>query len=273
MFSLKKLHDVRLIKPTKEVKPGVFRGPASSSSYPPWPFTASPSPVFKISAEKDALYAHAYFGLLEPDLKIVSFLTAAAALKFFRLVEDRWSVLCDDIERGTLLAKLGVPDELRQQLQGHIRPDPARAAEVRKVMRNGCENVVQKLWPGCSVIKGSATGTYENSAKLLRQYIGDTPIYSPYHIASEALYGVCVNSRDSEPGVIEYTIIPQANFYEFIPEEDIAKEQPDTLLATEALPTMDAALVEADLVLCPVNTDTSTPALSLEFLATVILCL
>ncbi|XP_071097935.1 uncharacterized protein [Haliotis cracherodii] len=233
MYSLKKLHDVRVIDPPKEIAPGVLRGPASSSSYPPWPFTASPSPVYTIATEKESLYVHAFFGLLEPDLKVLSFLTASVALNFFRMVEERWGELCDDVERGTLSMELSITDDLRRQLQCHIRPDPARAAAVREALSYGCQNMVHKLWSGCCLIKGTATGTYENSAKLLQRYIGDTPIFSPYHIATEALYGVCVNSRDSDPGVVEYTINPQANFYEFIREEDTTKEQPDTFLATE----------------------------------------
>ncbi|XP_071098139.1 uncharacterized protein [Haliotis cracherodii] len=231
--TLKLCHDVRMVEAPKTIRPGVLTGPASSIDYPLSAFAVSPLAVYKIDTEEDCIYVHAFFGLKEQDINSMEFLTSSIALSFFRVIEENVERLCEEIEHGTLSRKLNLNDDIREELQAQIQPDPEQAAFVRKTLMNGCENIVQKLWPSCVMLKYTSTGSFQHAAEMLRQkYIGDLPVSSSMHIASEALYGVCVDAPGDDTHV-EYTIIPQEHFYEFIPEEHVDEEQPDTLLATE----------------------------------------
>ncbi|XP_067654045.1 uncharacterized protein [Haliotis asinina] len=231
--TLKRWLDVRMIDAPRTVRPGVFMGPASSSAYPISPLAVSPSPVYRIEKEDDCLYVHAFFGLKDLDVNYMQFMTSTIALNFFRIIEENAERLCDEIEEGTLSADLTISDDIREELQAYITPDPEQAAIVREVLKDGCENIVQRMWASCTLLKYTATGSYQHAAEMLRQkYIGSIPVCSSLHIASEAVFGVSVNVPDDSLDV-EYTILPQANFYEFIPEEHVEEKQPDTVLATE----------------------------------------
>ncbi|XP_046575756.1 indole-3-acetic acid-amido synthetase GH3.4-like [Haliotis rubra] len=231
--TLKRWLDVRMIDAPRTIRPGVFMGPASSSSFPISPIAVSPSAVYRIEKEEDCLYVHAFFGLKDLDVNYMQFMTSTIALNFFRIIEENAERLCEEIEHGTLSTDLNISDDIREELQTHITPDPEQAAIVREVLVDGCENIVQRMWPSCGLLKYTATGSYQHAAEILRQkYIGSLPVSSSMHISSEAVFGVCVDVPDDSLHV-EYTILPQSNFYEFIPEEHVEEKQPDTVLATE----------------------------------------
>ena len=60
--------------------------------------------------------------------------------------------------------------------------------------------------------------------------MGHVPVISPYHAGTETMYGFNIELNST---YCSYVALTTLNFFEFIPEEEIDKEIPTTVLAHE----------------------------------------
>ena len=72
------------------------------------------------------------------------------------------------------------------------------------------------------------TGSADLYAKKLQsKYIRNIPMYSPLYGATEGLLGVNLWPKEKKP---LYLMVPDAQFYEFIPIEYTDQDQPEVAL-------------------------------------------
>ena len=88
--------------------------------------------------------------------------------------------------------------------------------------------IIRKIWPNIvyiATVTGANFSIYDDKVNYYTDYL---PIYSAVYAATEATIGI-------NPYVekIRYVIIPDTVFYEFIPFEEIYKDNPKTLLINE----------------------------------------
>jgi|ADurb_H2B_03_Slu_FD_contig_123_5367_length_2918_multi_13_in_2_out_2_2 hypothetical protein len=182
----------------------------------------SPKEVVFPEQIMDSKYAHLRFALTDRSLSYIvsAFMTAISDL--MKYLEINWEILVDDIEKGTINPEIKIPDEIRTQLMAYIKPDPKRAAELRREFEKGFEEpIIPRIWPEFAFIHAIGSGGFAVYTDKMRHYLGDIPIYFSVYAASESIMAIC-HEMESQ----EFVLIPDSAFYEFIPmdREDDSEE-------------------------------------------------
>lgn len=173
-------------------------------------------------------YLHARYALSDDKATKILCSFASICLDFLRYIEKNWKILVKDIEKGTIDQSIKLPDEVREKLIKNLKPDVKRAKELQKIFEQGFDTpFVPKVWPNLKLVSCAATGTFKQyAAKLQKKYTGNISFYRRGVAASEGVFSVA-----TEFDSCSSSLIPDAIFYEFLPEDE------DTI--SENLVTLD----------------------------------
>ena len=118
-----------------------------------------------------------------------------------------------DIHDGTLTGLEDIwPTALRSQLSRMLRPNPARARELeRLVQRHGV--LYPKHYWDLELISCWTAGTVGYQCQGLDQYYGDCPVRDIGYISTEGRHTITTDDSTAS-GVL----VPSDSFYEFLPE-------------------------------------------------------
>ncbi len=195
-------------------------------------FATSPKEVLfpQPNTDMDMNYLKLRFALPNKKTSYLGtiFITTLEAMLYY--MEENWQMLCNDIEKGIINNSVKMPEELRQKYNKKLKPNPARAAELRHEFEKGFDNspIVPRIWPKVEWMYGMGTGALSFYAKRLRRYIGeDIPMHYLGYTATEGFMAVPI-----ELNSYEYVLLPQNGFYEFRPVE---QEGYDKLLTIKDL--------------------------------------
>ena len=134
-------------------------------------------------------------------------------------LKKHWETIVDDIEKGTVSDIANATPEVLEMLRAKIRPDPVRAAELRREFEKGFDaTIVPRIWPNMSAICGIGTSTFEQFYKLSRTMTGDIPYDFSIYGASEGLFAAV-----DELNSAKQLMLVESCFYEFIPTDDESK--------------------------------------------------
>lgn len=136
--------------------------------------------------------------------------------------------IIEDIENGTLRGDMDIEDDIRKFIEKRLRPDPRRAAFLRKILDEKGELLPRYFWPKLRLIecwKGGTVGIY---LREFERYFGNTPVRDFGYLSSEARCSVPTDNAKC-CGVLAIN----ANFYEFVPREDREKMYERVLLCDE----------------------------------------
>ncbi|KAL4234068.1 hypothetical protein ACF0H5_005722 [Mactra antiquata] len=227
IIELKKMVFLRVCAKLFTCKSGIESGPISHLMTADMPFlTVYMKDVY---TEYEALYIQLVFALNEDDLVYFSATVSTVALATFRILEKKWASICDDIETGKLSESLNISDEERKRLNALLKPRPERANFLRKEFSKGLSNIVKRCWPSCPLILSVKTGVFESAANIIHsRYLGDLSSVSLLHVGTETLYGINIHPLRE---TVSYIPIISLNFIEFLPEDEMEQENPQTLLA------------------------------------------
>lgn len=202
------------------VADGTSRGPISSTIYMKLrellPILSS-TPIQAVFPKggMNLKYLRTLYGLKEENLATMDapFMTALVDLMHF--METNWEMLVKDIEAGTIDPSVEMPDDVRRELEAGLRPDPARAKLLRAEFEKGFDTpIIPRIWPGLEYISAIGAGGFAVYTEKMRKYSGGIPLYFCVYGASESLMAVATDMES-----MEYTLIPQSGFYEFIPAD------------------------------------------------------
>jgi len=189
---------------------------------------STPPAAYRILSEPEALYIHLLFALLDPNIGVIESNFAATVYTGLKSLETSWKDIVEDIETGVLRSSLNIPDDVRQDLQKELQPNPGRAKELRNEFEVGFDDIVKRVWPNINLVLCTTTGSMDMYHKALKsKYLRQVPTYSPIYGATEGLLGVNLYPDRSES---LYCLIPDAQFFEFIPQANMDDISPDTLL-------------------------------------------
>ena len=178
----------------------------------------SPIEASFAGAGTNTRYLHARYALMDPDVNNILFTYAGFALEMCRYIEKNWELIVTDIEKGTINEDIELPEETREALLKRLKPMPERAAELRSIFEQGFgEPFVPKVWPKLAYVYGGATGGFKEYArKLQERYLGPDIVFFRRGVsASEGAF-----SQSLEIDSCDSVLLPNAVFFEFIPEEE-----------------------------------------------------
>lgn len=171
-------------------------------------------------------YLYLRFSLACRDILYAASIYDDYCLGLFRYLEKNWSLLCDEIEEGThRFGNLDLEMEGIAEYKSFLQADPDRAEELRDILKDGLqEDTLHRIWPKLTVFSAAAKkGTFVEDTGLTK-YLKDIAYDNSPYGATESLFGVAAGLNDPR-----IQLIPDACYFEFIPYEKAAKENPATL--------------------------------------------
>lgn len=188
----------------------------------------SPKEVMEMTDKDAAFYLHVLFALKEKDLMYVGSLFISSILDFFRFIEKNHNQLVQDLINGTITDKIKMEPKIRTILNKKLGKCPKRANEIKKEFALGFCGIAKRLWHKLIYIACVTGANFNNYNDIVRYYIKDLPICSIAYAATEGFIGV-----NPYCDKIEYIIVPDSCFYEFIKFKDIDSTNPKTYLINE----------------------------------------
>ncbi|MDP3970087.1 MAG: GH3 auxin-responsive promoter family protein [bacterium] len=172
-------------------------------------------------------YVWARFGI-EADVSTSIMVNPATHILFAERGNDFREDIINDIETGKIKADLPIPEETRTLIESTLKPNPTRAAELRKIVAEKGELMPKDYWPNQVLVvcwKSSSMGTF---IPHLKRYYGNVAVRDAGYSGTEGRYCTPLQD-DGAHGVINGDIY----FYEFIPEANMDDDNPPVLLAHE----------------------------------------
>ncbi len=186
---------------------------------------ASPPQLLFPEGKMNFKYLKSFYALKEPNITTIAAPFTTAVFDLLHFIELNWVTLCDEIEKGELSKEYDIPDDVRQKLQSELKPDPKRAEFLRNEFKKGFDTpFVPRIWPNMEYINAIGSGGFKIYTDKLRQYTGNIPMTFCNYAASEAMFAVV-----TEVESMDYTLIPQGGFYEFLPM-DIADDPEEEIM-------------------------------------------
>ena len=183
---------------------------------------SAPTDVFLIEDYRARYYAILRMALSSQNISIIVTANPSTLVEMVNNINDFFNDYCDDIEHGTLSAKYPIKDEIRDAVQAYIKPNPARAAELRALKQRYGNLLPKHYWPDLQVV----TCWFCGNTRIYYERVRDTfPSDCVFHefgyISTECKVGVVLkcNSKDT-------VVFGHKNYIEFIHESDLDNPNP-----------------------------------------------
>lgn len=190
-------------------------------------FYSLPCQVFDIE-NYDARYYTILRIAMEHNITIIATMTPSTIILLCQRIRTVQQSVIKDIERGTLDKSLDIPGNIRKVLENFLRPNPKRARELNEILEEKKELLPKYFWPNLQLIGCWKHGTVGLYLKEFPKYFGDIPVRDFGYSSSESRNSIPI-SDEGAGGVLAIN----ANFYEFIPKEDIEKKEKRALLCDQ----------------------------------------
>jgi len=165
------------------------------------------------------------------DLGTIIAANPSTILAMARLGDREKEVLIRDLADGTIDARWEIPAKIRGQLRKQTRRRRQQAA--RRL--DGIANVSGRLlprdyWPNLQFLSNWMGGTMRAYLRGYPEFFGETPVRDVGLIASEGRMTIPI--EDGTPaGILDI----RHHYFEFIPEEQGDRAEPDTVVATDLI--------------------------------------
>ncbi len=174
----------------------------------------------------NSTYFHLRFALENPDVTYLGSMVITLLTQMFDYLEQNWELVCNDIENGTIHPSIKCPDELRSKYEKKFKPNPKRAAQIRRECEKGFdEPIAKRIWPSLTWCYGMVGSNLKFYVGKLRKYVAeDVPLHNMGYAAAEGFMAMPV-----ELNVNDGVLLPASLFFEFIPIDNPDIEIPLTI--------------------------------------------
>ncbi len=200
-------------------------------------FYAIPNAVPEI---RDALARHYTMLRLSivQRIGLIILMNPGTLLRLAELGNEQRESLIRDVHDGTLSAAFDIPAAIRQQLAPRIRrPDPARARALTRIVEStGGLRPADYWWNNGNppIIGCWLGGTAGYQAKYLPEHFPGSPLRDLGLVSSEGRHTIPI-ADDIPAGAL----LTSANFYEFVPVDEIDGASPTALEGHELVEGRD----------------------------------
>jgi hypothetical protein len=187
---------------------------------------ALPYEVFCIKDYEARYYTILRFGI-EANVTNIGTMNPLTILVLCQKIDKYARDIIEDINSGRINQSMNIEPELRSALEKRLKSNPARAKELERLLIEKGSLLPKDFWPNIELIEcwtGGTVGLYLK--EVIKYFPEDINVRDFGFVATEARCSIPV-SDNGPSGVLTV----DANFYEFIPEEDREKENPRYLTA------------------------------------------
>ncbi|KAL8136399.1 hypothetical protein V2J09_002400 [Rumex salicifolius] len=186
----------------------------------------SPEEVLAAPDPAQALYCHLLLGLKNRhEIQYIFAVFAHNMVAAFQSLEQLWEELCHDIRHGEVSECRVTCPLLRALVETHMGlPDPEAARGLYEacveLRRKGWRRLVPKLFPSAKYVLAVMTGSAQHYLGRVRFFAGEVPLMGMDYGATEGWVATNIHPR-SPPEDINFTLIPNIAYFEFIPLDEI----------------------------------------------------
>jgi len=189
---------------------------------------SAPIDVFKITDYKARYYTLARMALVH-DISIIVTANPSTLVELQINVNEYFDDYCDDIEKGTLSRKFLIDDDIRASIQAYIKPNPARAEELRKIKKRYGTVLPKHYWPNLQLIACWFSGNTRLYYERARDSFPPDSVFHDFgYTSTECNVGAVLKSNTNETVVFGHK-----NYFEFIHESEIESPNPRIYQAYE----------------------------------------
>ncbi|KAL8172519.1 hypothetical protein V2J09_024323 [Rumex salicifolius] len=194
------------------------------------PKRSSPDNVLWAPDSAQSLYCHLLLGLKNRhQIQYIFSVFAHTMVAAFQTLAQVWEELCHDIHHGSPSINRVTSETLRATVSAHLGlPDPNTAREIYEICdglaRKCWEGLVPSLFPNAKYVLGVMTGTSEHYVGRIKFFAGGLPLMGMDYGATEGWVATNIHPRLA-PEMINFTVIPNIAYFEFIPLDEIRAEK------------------------------------------------
>lgn len=150
-------------------------------------------------------------------------------LAIARLGDREKATLIRDLHDGTIDPKWTIPDDVRQAIRRRtVRKHRKAARRLEAIVERTGRLLPRDYWPDLQFLSNWTGGTMGAYLRGYPEYFGDVPVRDVGLIASEGRFTIPI--EDGTPaGVLDIG----HHYFEFIPEDQADREQPETVEAVD----------------------------------------
>jgi auxin responsive GH3 family protein len=145
--------------------------------------------------------------------------------------------------------------EVRNAMEKILKPNPELTSMIeRECPKNNWACVISRIWPNTMFIASVLSGSMQQYVPIVRYFVGDISLISFCYFASECNIVGLNLQLDCAPNKVEYMILPEIAYFEFIPFIDALND--DNLNndnTGEALQVVDLVDVEFEIEIMVIN--------------------
>ncbi len=163
------------------------------------------------------------------DVGTVIAANPSTILAMARLGDREKQVLIRDLHNGTIDEKWSIPPAVRKALRLRMAIPHRRAARrLERIVERTGRLLPKDYWPNLDFLSNWMGGTMKAYLRGYPEFFGETPVRDVGLIASEGRMTIPI--EDGTPaGLLDI----RHHYFEFIPEDQADREQPETVEATE----------------------------------------
>ena len=152
-------------------------------------------------------------------------------LNMARLGDREKETLVRDLFNGTIDPKWEISPEIRGELRWRTRwKHKAAARRLEEIIDRTGRLLPKEYWPNLEFLSNWMGGTMGAYLRNFPEFFGDKPVRDVGLIASEGRMSIPIEDGTAA-GLLDF----RHHYFEFIPEEQADREQPDTVGASELI--------------------------------------
>ena len=181
----------------------------------------APGEVFLITDYKARYYALMRMGI-EQDTHLIITANPSTLIEMQTNANEFFDDYCDDIEHGTVSQKFDIPGNIRDAMIAYTKPNPERAAELRKLKARYGTVLPKHYWPNMQVVNTWFCGnTRVYFEKIRDSFPPDCVFHEFSYVSTECKAGLVLKSNTEDTVVFGHKM-----YFEFIHEKDLENPAP-----------------------------------------------
>jgi hypothetical protein len=164
------------------------------------------------------------------DLGTIIAANPSTILAMARLGDREKEVLIRDIADGTIDARWEIPADIRRALRRKARRRWKAARRLEQIVHETGRLLPKHYWPDLQFLSNWMGGTMRAYLRGYPPFFGDVPVRDVGLIASEGRMTIPI-----EDGTAAGVLDIRHHYFEFIPEEDGDRAEPETVDATDLI--------------------------------------
>lgn len=177
-----------------------------------------PDEMYSIADYKTRYYCIMRTGI-EKNVTLLVTANPSTIVEMQNNVNEFFDDYVTDIEKGTLKADLKLDPEIRKALEARYAPNPERANELRALKEKYGKVLPKHYWPDMQVLTTWKCGNTKVYLEKFKDSFPENMLHQEFgYFASECRAGLVMNGKS------DTVLFPHMHYFEFVPEEDLDKE-------------------------------------------------